>query len=104
MHHPPLGTGIPGWDEVNLAAAERRALGEVVGRHRQLRVIVAGHLHCVSASALAGCPVLAAPSCYLQAEPNFSSGEIEPDSEPPGFAVHALRDGELATHVLPLAC
>jgi Icc protein len=58
MHHPPLATGIPEWDGINLVAPERAALAEVVGRHPQLRAIVGGHLHRIVSSALAGCPVL----------------------------------------------
>ena len=45
MHHPPLVTGVPAWDEIGLADASRLLLGEVVQRHRQVRRIVAGHLH-----------------------------------------------------------
>ena len=45
MHHPPLSTGIPVWDEIGLAEPDRQALGDVVARHPQVRRIVAGHLH-----------------------------------------------------------
>jgi hypothetical protein len=38
----------------------------------------------------------------VQARLNFNSGEIELVAEPPGFAVHALLDGELASHVQPV--
>jgi 3',5'-cyclic-AMP phosphodiesterase len=99
MHHPPLLTGSPEWDAINLPAAERSALAEVVGRHPQLRAIVGGHLHRIVASTLAGCAVFSAPSTYLQAVPNFASGEVEVDGEPPGFALHALMDGELSSQV-----
>jgi 3',5'-cyclic-AMP phosphodiesterase len=99
MHHPPLGTGIEEWDGFNLPPPERAALGEVVGRHPQLRAIVGGHLHRVAASALAGCPVLSAPSTYLQARPSFTRGDVEVDGEPPGFAIHALLGGELSSQV-----
>lgn len=99
MHHPPLSTGVADWDAINLPAAERSALGEVVARHPQLRAIVAGHLHRVAASALAGCPVLSAPSSYLQARPDFTTGEVEVDGEPAGFAIHAFRAGELSSQV-----
>lgn len=52
VHHTPITTGIPEWDAINLAVADREALGEVVARHPQLRAIVGG------------CPVLSAPSAY----------------------------------------
>ncbi|HEY5943054.1 MAG TPA: phosphodiesterase [Solirubrobacterales bacterium] len=98
VHHTPLVTGNADWDAINLAASEREALAAVVARHRQLRAIVGGHLHRVAASALAGCPVLSAPSTYLQALPDFEADEVEWGG-PPGFALHVLSDGELSSQV-----
>jgi 3',5'-cyclic-AMP phosphodiesterase len=98
VHHTPLTTGIPEWDAINLAARDRVALAEVVGRHSQLRAIVGGHLHRVAVSALAGVPVLSAPSAYLQVRPNFQRDEVT-WVDPPGFAIHALRDGALTSQV-----
>jgi len=98
LHHTPLSTGIPEWDEINLLAPQRDALAEVVARHPQLRAIVGGHLHRVAVSTLAGCPVLAAPSTYWQVRPNFARDEVH-TLDTPGFAIHALRDGELASQV-----
>jgi len=102
MHHPPLATGIEAWDELGLPVADRGALCEVVGRHPQVRRLVAGHVHRTIAAELAGRAVLAIPSTYVQARLNFNSGAIELVAEPPGFAVHALLDGELASHVQPV--
>jgi 3',5'-cyclic-AMP phosphodiesterase len=99
MHHSPLATGIEEWDEVNLPVAARGALATVIGRHPQVGAIVCGHLHRVVASTLAGCPVLSAPSTYLQARPDFATEKVELDGEPPGFALHALLDGELSSQV-----
>jgi len=98
LHHPPLTTGIEEWDGINLEPGQRKLLAEVVARHPQLRAIVGGHLHRVAASALAGVPVLAVPSTYLQARPDFETEGVELVPHP-GFALHALRDGELASQV-----
>jgi 3',5'-cyclic-AMP phosphodiesterase len=98
MHHTPLATGSREWDEINLLAAQREDLAGVVGRHPQLRAIVGGHLHRVAASALAGCPVLSAPSTYWQARPNFEQDGVEL-LDPLGFALHVLLDGELSSQV-----
>jgi len=95
LHHPPLSTGIAEWDAINLSARQREALAEVVGRHPQLLGIVGGHLHRVAASALAGRPVLAAPSTYWQVRPDFEEGDEYGILDTPGFAIHALRAGEL---------
>ncbi len=99
MHHPPLATAIPDWDSVNMAPAERRALAAVIGRHPQVRAVVAGHLHRIAASTLAGVPVLVAPSTFLQARPDFVAETVKLGGKPPGFVLHALRDGELSSQV-----
>lgn len=98
LHHPPLATGIEEWDGINLEPGQRPLLAEVVTRHPQLRAIVGGHLHRIAASSLAGVPVLAAPSTYLQARPDFETEGVELVPHP-GFALHVLRDGELASQV-----
>jgi hypothetical protein len=58
-------------------------------------------VHRTIAAELAGRSVLSIPSTYVQARLNFDSDEIE-FAEPPGLAVHALLDGELASHVQPV--
>ncbi len=99
LHHPPFVTGVSGWDDIGLPAADRRALGEVVGRHGQVARLVAGHVHCTITARLAGRSVLSVPSTYIQARLDFGSNEIELVPEPAGFAVHAVLDGELISHV-----
>ena len=100
MHHPPLATGIPAWDGINLTAAERAALGEVIARHPQLLATVGGHLHSPAAATLGGRPVLAAPSTYVPTAPRFWVEEV-PTFGPGrgGYVLHVLRDGELASHL-----
>ncbi|HEY6730921.1 MAG TPA: phosphodiesterase [Solirubrobacterales bacterium] len=98
LHHTPLATGNADWDAINLLASDREALAAVVARHRQLRAIAGGHLHRVAASALAGCPVLSAPSAYLQALPDFEADDVEFGGSP-GFALHVFSDGELSSQV-----
>jgi Icc protein len=104
MHHAPLWTGITAWDEIGLPHDDRRALGEVVARHPQVRRIVAGHVHRTITGELGGCPVLTVPSTYVQGRLEFGLREIElSEGEPAGFAVHALHDGQLVSHVQPVA-
>jgi 3',5'-cyclic-AMP phosphodiesterase len=102
MHHPPLVTGVPALDDVGLPAADRRALGEVVERHRQVRRLVAGHVHRTMTGEFAGRAVLTVPSTYVQARLDFDANEIELADEPAGFAVHAVIDGDLISHVQPV--
>ncbi len=99
MHHPPLATGMAAWDRINLTEADRLGLAEVIGRHPQLRLVIAGHLHRTVAAVLAGRPVLSAPSTYMQAAPDFAAAAAELTVPVPGLALHALRDGDLSSHV-----
>jgi Icc protein len=99
MHHPPLVTGIPPLDAIGLPAEDRQALELVVGRHPQVRRIVAGHMHRPIASELAGRAVLAVPSTYMQARLDLLTNELQTVPDPAGFALHVLRDGELTSHV-----
>jgi 3',5'-cyclic-AMP phosphodiesterase len=102
MHHPPLVTGVPALDDFGLPAADRQALGEVVERHQQVRRLVAGHVHRTMTGEFAGRAVLTVPSTYVQARLNFGSEEDEWAAEPTGFALHAMLDGELISHVQPV--
>lgn len=102
MHHPPLATGIPVLDAMALAGPGRRGLAAAVGRHPQVRRLVAGHVHRAVTSDLAGRAVVAVPSTYVQLRLDFRSDEIQVSGEPPGFGVHALLDGELVSHVHPV--
>jgi Icc protein len=102
LHHPPLPTGIPAFDEIGLPAGDRRALGEVVERHPQVLGLVAGHVHRAIVGSLAGRPVLSAPSTYLQARLAIGAERIEFADGPRGFAVHALLGGALSLHVQPV--
>jgi 3',5'-cyclic AMP phosphodiesterase CpdA len=99
MHHPPLATAMADWDGVNLPAPERRALAAAISGRPQVRAIVGGHLHRVAVAGLAGRPVLAAPSTYLQARPDFVAETVRLHAGAPGFALHALRGTELSTQV-----
>jgi Icc protein len=103
MHHPPLLTGVAVWDEMGLAAADRRALGAVIEPHRQVRRLVAGHFHRTMTGDLAGRPVMVSPSTYVQFHLDFTQQELELASVPAGFVLHAVVDGELISHIEPVS-
>jgi 3',5'-cyclic-AMP phosphodiesterase len=102
MHHPPLVTHVPGLDALALAADDRTALAEVVRGHPNVMLIVAGHVHRAISGELAGRRVLSAPSTYIGFELDFAAAQIDDVPVPPGYVVHVLRDGELASHVIAL--
>jgi len=99
LHHPPLRTEIPTFERIGLAPESREALAAVLDRHPQVVRIVAGHVHRTIVAELAGRAVVTVPSTYLQAALDFTAPKLSMDADPPGFAVHALRDGTLATHL-----
>jgi 3',5'-cyclic-AMP phosphodiesterase len=99
MHHPPLATEIPTFERIGLAPDSQATLAEVVGRHPQVLRLLAGHVHRTIVAELAGRAVLTAPSTYMQVALDFESPKLAMRPEPPGFAIHALRDGTLASHV-----
>jgi len=99
LHHPPFALGIEVWDRIGLPASERAALDEIVRRHPQVRRLVAGHVHQVIVDDVGGRPALTVPSTFRQARFDLRADAIELTDEPPGFAVHVLRDGALVSFV-----
>jgi 3',5'-cyclic AMP phosphodiesterase CpdA len=99
LHHPPMRTELPTFERIGLAEDSRAALAEVLARHPQVVRIVAGHVHRPIVAELAGRAVVTAPSIYMQVALDFASPDLSMRAEPPGFAIHALRDGILATHL-----
>jgi 3',5'-cyclic AMP phosphodiesterase CpdA len=102
MHHPPLLTHVPGLDRLGLAGGDRNALAGVVARHHNVRLIIAGHVHRPISGELAGRRVLSAPSTYIGFELDLAAERIDDVPTPPGYVVHVLRDGVLASHVVSL--
>jgi Icc protein len=103
LHHPPLRTEIPTFERIGLAPKSIEALAAVLARHPQVKRIVAGHVHRSIVAELAGRAVVTVPSTYLQAALDFTAPKLHMRADPPGFAVHALRDGSLATHLQRIA-
>jgi 3',5'-cyclic AMP phosphodiesterase CpdA len=102
LHHPPLVTGMPSADQMGVGEQSRQALARIVERHPQLKRIVAGHVHRAIVGELGGCSVVSAPSTFAQLKLDFRAPEIQVVPEPPGFAVHALVDGQLLSHIQPV--
>jgi Icc protein len=102
MHHPPLRTEIPTFERIGLDPQGRAALAEVLVRHCQVVRVVAGHVHRAIVAELAGRAVLTVPSTYMQAALDFTAPKLQMQDDPPGYAIHALRDGSLASHLQPV--
>jgi hypothetical protein len=61
--------------------------------------VIAGHVHRPIVAELAGRAAISIPSTYLQSVLKFAPEPIEMRPDPPGFAVHAFRDGALTSHI-----
>jgi 3',5'-cyclic-AMP phosphodiesterase len=103
MHHPPFATGMPAMDEIGIPEGERRALEEIIARHRQVHVIACGHVHRAIARALGGALVLAIPSTDMQLSLHLAPAELRFVREPPCFAFHILVEGRIVSHIVPFA-
>jgi 3',5'-cyclic AMP phosphodiesterase CpdA len=103
MHHPPIAIGIPAFDEIGLPEADRRAFGDLVAAHPQVKRIVAGHIHRPIAGEVGGRSVLVAPSTYMQTRLDLEPAEIDETSDAPAFAAHLLIGDDLVSHVQPVS-
>jgi Icc protein len=101
MHHPPVVTAIPGMDAIGIPERDRLALAEIVSHHPQVQLIAAGHVHRALLGRLGGAPVLAIPSTDVQLVLDFDSDDLRFVGEPRYYAVHALVDGQLVSHIEP---
>jgi 3',5'-cyclic AMP phosphodiesterase CpdA len=99
MHHPPIATGSPVWDAIDLPGESRSALAEVLARHPQVLGIVAGHHHQMIVAELGSRPVTVIPSTYGQARVGLGASKIVFGEAVSAFAVHVLVDGVLASYV-----
>jgi 3',5'-cyclic-AMP phosphodiesterase len=102
MHHPPVLTGVRVMDTIALAGADRAPLETMLEGHPQVHAITCGHVHTTMSTSFAGRPLLICPSTNstvrLDLRPREDLPFVESD-QPVGFAVHALVDGRLVSHV-----
>jgi hypothetical protein len=89
-------------DELGVPADDRNALARLLARSPQVKRIVCGHVHRAVVGALGGVPVFTCPGTHRQLALDFKATEIRTNDDPPGYALHLLRDGEVTTHVVPL--
>jgi 3',5'-cyclic AMP phosphodiesterase CpdA len=98
MHHPPLLTGSPAWDQIALDSESRSSLASELADHEHVRAILGAHLHRPLLTEFVGRPVLVSPSTYVQFPLSMSARTLEPDEEPPGYLVHVItNDAQLVS-------
>ncbi|MGY0004991.1 phosphodiesterase [Micromonospora sp. I033] len=102
LHHPPVAVGVPAMDAMGLTDAD--ALAEVIGRHRHVVRVVAGHLHRPVTSAFAGTVLTTAPSTWMQVSLAMTDdSEIGWVAEPTAFLLHRVADGGCVTHTVQVS-
>ena len=105
LHHPPVLTGVRSMDAIALALADRMALEALLAEHPQVQAITCGHVHLTMTCSFAGRPLLVCPSTNSTLRLDLRGRDDIPftvSDQPLGFAVHALVDGRLVSHVQPL--
>jgi Icc protein len=102
LHHPPFESGIWWMDAMGLAGA--RGLAALLGRHRQVRLLVCGHVHRPFHSAIGGVPVAVAPSTAWQVHLDLVP-ETPPHAalEPAAGYLHVWNGDAFVTHTIYLA-
>lgn len=102
LHHPPMPVGIPFLDGIRLLDGE--ALGGVIGRHRNVTRVLAGHLHRVVSAGFAGTMLSVAPSTYRQTELCLRADrQLGYLHEPTGFLLHVLTGAACVTHTVSVS-
>lgn len=102
MHHPPFLSGARDIDRYALAPAAREAIARLISDHPQVCGTIAGHVHRTMLVGVGGRPAITIPSTYCQLRLDFEAERLEMVDEPLGFALHALVDGRLVSHVQTL--
>jgi 3',5'-cyclic-AMP phosphodiesterase len=97
VHHPPILVNSPWIDRLRLQDAH--ALGLVLSRHPQVRLVSCGHVHQEAWGSLGGVTVLTTPAVG----PPFRArtAELEIDDRPPCYRLlELLEGGQWRTQVL----
>lgn len=98
LHHHPFQSQDLLFDTIGLEG--RELLAEVVGRHRQVELVIAGHHHRVLEGRVAHAPALVAPStAYTYSYALQPDQPIARKSPEAGFALHVWpQAGERTSH------
>ncbi|HEY7143875.1 MAG TPA: phosphodiesterase [Streptosporangiaceae bacterium] len=97
VHHPPLRVGLPFMDSMRLTDAAE--FGEVIGRHRHVARVLAGHVHRGITAMFAGTIMTIAPSTFRQTA--LRMHDAEPCGylhEPTSMLLHVLDGTTCITH------
>ncbi|MFV2093737.1 MAG: phosphodiesterase [Hyphomicrobiales bacterium] len=101
LHHPPFDTGIGFMDRIGLR--DRSELAAVISRHRQVKRVLAGHVHRPFTAAFGGTIAMTCPGAAHQVVADFTpDGSEKWNPDPPGFLLHHWTGTEVISIVLPV--
>lgn len=105
MHHPPAVTGLDWLDGAAEAGWIARFTAAIAGR-RQVRAIIAGHVHRSIHAQLGSVPVIVCPSTaaavaldLTPVDPEHPDGRAMIADEPAGYALHRWDGERLVSHL-----
>jgi 3',5'-cyclic-AMP phosphodiesterase len=104
LHHPPIDIASVEMDQIGLPRSTREALAAALADAPNVVGVVCGHTHRTLQGRLGGVPVVIAPSCTTQLsfDPPGAPALAWTD-DPPAVMLHVPIDGQLVSHVLPIA-
>jgi 3',5'-cyclic-AMP phosphodiesterase len=100
MHQHPFNTGFGRVDIAMCRGVEDLADAIVMGEARVM-LLTCGHGHRAVFSVFAGAPAMMCPSLAKANLLDFGDGAA-PLADPPGFALHVVEGGRVASHVISL--
>jgi len=102
QHHPPVASGIE-WMDDNCGFADGDGEADVIARHRQVEIVVSGHLHRSLQRRFAGTISVTAPSTASQLALALDGGTVEYTAQPTGFLLHHWHaDQGMVSHLVPV--
>jgi len=99
-HHPPLDIGHPIIDASKLS--NPGALAGLIASSPAVIGVLTGHVHTPHVTQFAGAPLIGAPGIVSTLRINEPERLSADGSAPPGFAVHSIERGRLATRFVAL--
>lgn len=99
-HHPPVDIGHPIIDATRLSNPD--ALAGLVASSAAVIGVLTGHVHTAHVTQFAGVPMIGAPGIVSTLRINEPERLSADGSAPPGFAVHTIDRGRLATRFVAL--